>query len=55
MNFEDLISSDKVEIRPYQKAVVMECYNRFMGIHKDRAGNMVAPHKTILVESPTGC
>ena len=54
MNFEDLISSDKVEIRPYQKAVVMECYNRFMGIHKDRAGNMVAPHKTILVESPTG-
>lgn len=54
MIFEELIQSKNVQVRPYQRSVVTECYNRFMGLHKDRGGNLMQPHKSVLVESPTG-
>jgi superfamily II DNA or RNA helicase len=53
MNFESLLS-DKVQVRPYQREVVTECYNRFMGLHKNRVGVLSQPHKSVLVESATG-
>jgi Rad3-related DNA helicase len=54
MNFETLMLPGKTEIRPYQREVVTETYNRYMGIHKDRQGRQQAPHKSVLIESPTG-
>lgn len=54
MNFETLMRPGKTEIRPYQRDVVTEAYNRYMGTHKDRQGRQQAPHKSILIESPTG-
>ena len=54
MNFETLMLPGKTEIRPYQRDVVTETYNRYMGTHKDRQGRQQAPHKSVLIESPTG-
>lgn len=54
MNFESLIPNSKVEFRQYQRDVVTETFNRYMGSHLDRHGNAVNPHKSILIESPTG-
>lgn len=53
MDFNSLIT-DKIEVRPYQREVVLESFNRFMGSHHDRHGRKLATHKSVLIESPTG-
>lgn len=54
MDFDNLVGGLNVEARPYQLEVVKESYDRFMGLYKDRSGKVLIPHKSVLIESPTG-
>ncbi len=55
MNFESLfLAGSRAQVRKYQEEVVTECYNRFFGLHVSKSGHVSPPHKSILVESPTG-
>lgn len=53
MDFESLLTSN-VEARPYQRAVVTEVFQRFMGTFEDRNGRKMPAHNSVLIESPTG-
>lgn len=53
MDFDSLLLPN-VEARPYQREVVTEAFQRFMGAFEDRNGRKMPAHNSVLIESPTG-
>jgi hypothetical protein len=54
VKFDEVISSTKLQPRPYQARIVQSVYNMFTGQHKNGKGEIELAAKSVMVESPTG-
>lgn len=50
----ELLPRTKAEPRPYQSRIVEKKCSMYDGTYRNGAGELLRPHKSVLVESPTG-